>query len=315
VRFKYKLEGYDRDWEDAHERRVAYYTNISPGSYTFRVIASNNDGVWSTHDATIPIVIIPPFWRTWWFVSFCIFVIAAAAFLLYRRRVGQLKRARAAQEAFSKQLIESQENERKRIAAELHDSLGQDLLIIKNSAALGLKLLGEDTRTKEQIERISGTASQAIAEVRQIAYNLRPYHLDEIGLTQSLEELVERVASACPIKFTSAIDSIDDLCPKDAAINLYRIVQESLNNIVKHSEASEAKLLVRRNPREIEVVIEDNGKGFSPVSETARRPGFGMTGLAERARILGGTLSIHSLPDIGTTVKLILPLQDRNHEV
>jgi signal transduction histidine kinase/ligand-binding sensor domain-containing protein len=315
VRFKYKLEGYDQDWVDARERRVAYYTNISPGSYTFRVMASNNDGVWSTQDATIPIVIIPPFWRTWWFVSFCAFVIAAVAFLLYRRRVGQLKRARVAQEAFSKQLIDSQENERKRIAAELHDSLGQELLIIKNRAALGLKLLGDAGRTKEQIEQISGTATQAIAEVRQIAYNLRPYHLDEIGLTQSLEELVERVASACPIKFTSAIDNIDDIFPKDAAINLYRIVQESLNNIVKHSEANEANLLVKRNSREIEVLIEDNGKGFSTGSETARRRGFGMTGLAERARILGGTLSIHSLPDKGTTVKLNLPLQDGKHEV
>jgi signal transduction histidine kinase/ligand-binding sensor domain-containing protein len=315
VRFKYKLEGYDSDWVDARERRVAYYTNISPGSYTFKVMAANNDGVWSTQEATIPIVIIPPFWRTWWFVSFCVFVIAAAAFLLYRRRVGQLKRARAAQEAFSKQLIESQETERKRIAGELHDSLGQELLIIKNSAALGLKLLGDADRTKEQIEQISGTASQAIAEVRQIAYNLRPYHLDEIGLTQSLEELVERVAGACPIKFTCAIDSIDDICPKDAAINLYRIVQESLNNIVKHAEASEAKLLVRRNPREIEVLVEDNGKGFAPGSKTARRPGFGMTGLAERARILGGTLSIQSLPDKGTTVKLNIPVQDVDHEV
>lgn len=311
VRFRYKLEGYDKDWVDAHERRVVYYTNISPGSYTFRVMASNNDGVWSTEDATISIRIIPPFWRTWWFISFSVFAIAAAAFLLYRRRVGQLKRARAAQEAFSKQLIESQENERKRIAAELHDSLGQELLIIKNSAALGLKLLGDSDRTKEQMEQISGTASQAITEVRQIAYNLRPYHLDEIGLTQSLEELVERIASSCPIKFTSDIDSIDDLCPKDAAINLYRIVQESINNIVKHSEANEAKLLVRRNSREIEVLVEDNGKGFSPGSEKARRPGFGLTGLSERARILGGTLSINSLPGKGTTVKLNLPLQDK----
>ena len=314
VRFKYKLEGYDQDWVDARERRVAYYTNISPGNYTFRVMAANNDGVWSTQDAIISIIVIPPFWRTWWFISCMALAIAAAAFLLYRRRIGMLERARAAQEAFSKQLIESQETERKRIASELHDSLGQELLIIKNRAALGLKLIGDEDRTKEQIEQIAGTASQAISEVRQIAYNLRPYHLDEIGLTQSLEELIERVANACPIKFTSDIDNIDDLLSKEGAINLYRIVQEGLNNIVKHSEASEAKLLVKRNPREIEAVIKDNGKGFSLPGGTTRRPGFGLTGLSERARILGGTLSINSLPSKGTTVKLKLRVQGTDHE-
>lgn len=316
VRFRYKLEGYDRDWVDARERRVAYYTNIPPGSYAFRVMAANNDGVWSMRDATVRLVVVPPFWRTWWFTSFCALAVAAGASLLYRRRVGRLERARAAQEAFSKQLIESQENERQRIAAELHDSLGQDLLIIKNRAALGLRLLGDDDRTREQIEQIAGTASQAIMEVRQIAYNLRPYHLDEIGLTQSLEELVERVADASPIKFASGIDNINDLCPKDSAINLYRIVQEGLNNVVKHSGASEAKLLVRRNDGEVEVAIEDNGKGFAAASETTkRRAGFGLTGLSERARILGGTLTVESAPGRGTTVRFRLPVQDGHHEV
>jgi signal transduction histidine kinase len=241
-------------------------------------------------------------------------MVAAAAFLLYRRRVGQLERARAAQEAFSRRLIESQENERKRIAAELHDSLGQELLIIKNRAALGLKLLEDADRTREQIEQIAGTASQAIAGVRQIAYDLRPYHLDEIGLTQSLEELVERISSSCPVRFAARIDYIDDLCPNDSAINLYRIVQEGINNVVKHSGATGAKLLVSRSPREVEVLIVDDGRGFSPAGDAVRRPGFGLTGLSERARILGGTLSIDSAPGRGTTVRLRLPVQDGHHE-
>jgi signal transduction histidine kinase len=314
VRFRYRLEGYDRDWVDARERRVAYYTNISPGTYAFRVMAANNDGVWSTQDATIQVVVVPPFWRTWWFISLSVFAIAAIAFLLYRRRIGQLERAHAAQEAFSRRLIESQENERKRIAAELHDSLGQELLIIKNRAALGLKLLEDADRTREQIEQIAGTASQAIAGVRQIAYNLRPYHLDEIGLTQSLEELVERISGSCPVSFAARIDYIDDLCPKDSAINLYRIVQEGINNVVKHSGATEAKLLISRSPREVEVLIEDDGQGFNPAGDAARRPGFGLTGLAERARILGGTLSVDSAPGRGTVLKLRIPVRDGHHE-
>jgi signal transduction histidine kinase len=314
VRFKYKLEGYDRDWVDAKDRRVAYYTQVAPGAYTFRVMAANNDGVWSTRDATIRLTVVPPFWRTWWFIFFSAVALAAVAFVLYRRRVGKLERARVAQEAFSRQLIESQETERKRIAAELHDSLGQELLIIKNRAALGLKMLGDTSKTREQMEQIAGTASQAITEVRQIAYNLRPYHLDEIGLSQSLEELIERVADACPIRFRSEIENIDELLPKEAAINLYRIVQEGLNNIVKHSQASEARLTVKRSSRDLEVLIEDNGKGLSVANETNRSGGFGLTGLSERARIIGATLSISSLPDKGTTVKLNIRAQGRNHE-
>ena len=317
VRFKYKLEGYDSEWVDAGTRRVAYFTNVSPGKYTFRVMAANNDGVWSTHEATAQIIVIPPFWRTWWFMSLVVVAAATALFLLYRRRIKQLKRARSAQEAFSRQLIESQESERKRIAAELHDSLGQELLIIKNRAVLGLKLLNEDVRAREQIEQIAGTASQAITEVRQIAYNLRPYHLDEIGLTQSLEELIERVSNACPVKFTTSIDYIDDICPKDSSINLYRIVQEGVNNIIKHSEASEASLLVRRSSREIEVMIQDNGKGFDATANKSVRTqsGFGLNGLRERARILGGTLAIHSTPGKGTSLILSMRSQDGNHEV
>ncbi|HEX6187369.1 MAG TPA: two-component regulator propeller domain-containing protein [Pyrinomonadaceae bacterium] len=314
VRFKYKLEGYDRDWVDARERRVAYYTQVAPGSYTFKVMAANNDGVWSTPDAVVQVTVIPPFWRTWWFTFWVALIVAAIVLGLYQRRIRQLQRARRAQEEFSKQLIASQEGERKRIAGELHDSLGQELLIIKNRAALSLKLLGDTDRAKEQIEQIAGTASQAITEVRQIAYDLRPYHLDEIGLSQSLEELIERVGHAYPIEFTSHVDNIDGLFSNEAAINLYRIVQEGLNNIVKHSGATEAKLIVRQNSREIEMVIEDNGKGFSQTSSTGRRPGFGLTGLAERARILGGTLSISSLPDKGTTVKLNLRMRGTDHE-
>jgi len=314
VRFKYKLEGYDRDWVDAKDRRVAYYTQVAPGTYSFKVMAATNDGVWSTHDATVQLTVIPPYWRTWWFSILAGLGVLAGLFLLYKQRIRELERRRRTQEEFSHQLIASQEGERKRIAAELHDSLGQELLIIKNRAALSLKMLGDTDRAQEQIEQIAGTASQAITEVRQIAYNLRPYHLDEIGLSQSLEELIERVANAYPIKFTSHVDNIDDLFSNEAAINLYRIVQEGLNNIVKHSEASEARLLVRRNSREIEMVLEDNGKGFSQPGGTARRPGFGLTGLAERARILRGTLSISSLPDKGTTVKLDLRMRGTNHE-
>ena len=130
IKFRYKLTGLDDKWVEAGTRRAAYYPYLPPGEYTFTVIAANSDGVWNTQGATIKIIVHPPFWRTWWFMILVALGVVGVANLVYQRRVLLLKRAHATQEAFSRQLIESQERERKRIAAELHDSLGQNLLII-----------------------------------------------------------------------------------------------------------------------------------------------------------------------------------------
>lgn len=285
VKFKYKLAGLDEDWVDAGTRRTAYYAHLPPGTYSFRVAAANRDGIWNEVGATIQIVVVPPFWRTRWFMAGALFALALLAYGFYQRRISQLKRAHHAQARFSQQLIDSQEAERKRIAAELHDSLGQGLLIIKNRAALTRKLLDDPARSLEQIDQREDTAAQSIKEVRQIAYDLRPYQLDDIGLTQALKDLVKRVSESCPIKFNAKIDPIDDLYSVDAAINVYRILQESVNNIVKHSEASEAGVTITRDEGDVEMVIKDNGRGFTVNPEEAggARQGFGLTRLSERA--------------------------------
>lgn len=309
VKFKYQLVGLDDVWVDAGTRRTAYYAHLPPGTYSFRVLAANRDGIWNEQGATLQIVVVPPFWRTRWFIAAAITFVGLVALLLYRRRIAQLKRAHRAQERFSQRLIDSQEAERKRIAAELHDSLGQSLLLIKNRALLSQKVLDDPAKARQQIAQIEGAATQSIKEVRQIAYDLRPYQLDQIGLTQALEELVERVSGSGPVKLTAEVANVDDLYSADAAINLYRVLQEALNNIVKHSGASEASVTLKRNERTVEMEIRDNGKGF-PVESTDgkrnNRRGFGLTGLEERARMLGGKLSISSKPGEGTTVRLVM---------
>jgi signal transduction histidine kinase/ligand-binding sensor domain-containing protein len=312
MRFKYKLVGYDQDWVEARERRVAYYTNISPGTYTFRVMASNNDGVWSTQDATIRIVVIPPFWRTWWFLSLALLSFFAITFLAYRRRILKLKRANAAQQAFSRQLIESQESERKRIAAELHDSLGQQLLVIKNRALLALHTSESRAEAVGELNEISDAASQALDEVREIAYNLRPFQLDQLGLTKAIESMLKKVSHASGIGFSTMIDLIDDLYSKEAEINIYRIVQESANNIVRHSGATEAEVEIKRDAHGVVIRIHDNGKGFAqdPLISHQRGAGLGVAGISERARILGGKHQVRSAPGEGTTIIIKLGLQN-----
>jgi signal transduction histidine kinase/ligand-binding sensor domain-containing protein len=313
VQFKYRLAGLDDQWTNAGTRRTAYLSHLAPGEYHFQVIAANSDGVWNTGGATLRIIVVPPFYRTWWFMLVAVMMVATLLTLAYRRRILQLERARAAQETFSRQLLNSQERERKRIAAELHDSLGQSLVIIKNRAALSLSTPDDHHRAIEQLEEIDEAVGEAIDEVKEIAYNLRPFQLDRLGLTKAIEALLKQVGAAQPLRITSTIDGIDGIFSPESEINLYRIVQESLNNIVKHAAASEVNFVITRTTQIIEVKISDNGKGFAPQALPVAEPGrggFGLTGLAERARIVGGKLSIQSAPGQGTVISLKIDLKD-----
>src|SRR6185312_4132574 len=190
IRFKYQLRGFDRDWVEVGARRTAYYQHVPPGIYTFRVTAAMADGEWNVRPAEVLVDVLPAFHQTAWFRSLVLLIAASSLWLLWRYRIGQLERERASRQAFSRQLITSQENERKRIAAELHDSLGQRLVVIKNRALLLLRTregspeLGEAHR--EQVEEISSEVSEAVREVKEIAYDLRPYRLDRLGLTTAL---------------------------------------------------------------------------------------------------------------------------------
>jgi signal transduction histidine kinase/ligand-binding sensor domain-containing protein len=315
VKFKYKLEGLDGDWVDVGTRRTAYYAHLPPGNFTFKVIAANRDGIWTELPGSVAITMVPPFWRTTWFLGLVVLTMGALTYLYYRWRISQFERARKAQIEFARRLISSQEVERKRIAAELHDSLGQALLIIKNRAELSRRFLPEPQKALEQIEHIEATAAESIKEVRHIAYDLRPYQLDEIGLTQALKDLVRSVSSSCEVTIAASIAPIDDLYSVDEAINMYRIVQEALNNIVKHSGATKASVTLTRDDGHISLNIEDNGRGFNEEDQETsyERRGFGLTGLAERARILGAVLTIKSTPGHGTSVLLNCRIQDQGY--
>ena len=236
--------------------------------------------------------------------------VAGLALVVYKGRVSRLEKARGAQEAFSRQLISSQENERKRIAAELHDGLGQNLLIIKNRALIALNRK-DDTAAQTQLEEISSTVSHALEEVRSIARNLRPHQLDRLGLTQAIKSIVNNVSNSSAISFGSEIDPIDGLFSPEAEINLYRIVQEGVNNIVKHSGATEALVAIRREEQALQLIIQDNGSGFNSESAPdANGGGFGLTGISERARMVGGRASFHSAAGKGTTISVRLDLPD-----
>jgi signal transduction histidine kinase len=234
-------------------------------------------------------------------------MVATSLWLGWRYRLSQLERARAAQQAFSRQLIASQENERKRIAGELHDSLGQRLVIIKNLALLLLQTRtgasGLNGAQRERVEEISAEVSGAVREVKEIAYNLRPYRLDRLGLTTALRAMIETASAASSTTFSAEIENIDDVFPKELEINFYRIVQECVNNILKHSQAAQASIHIQGTKERLTLAVRDDGRGFAQNSAPpGSLGGFGLTGISERAQLLGGRAEIHSAPGQGTTV-------------
>ena len=314
IRFRYMLEGLDSHWIDAGSRRTAYYSHLPPGTYTFHVIADNSDGVWNTSGQSLPITVLAPFYRTWWFITIVALTVAALIALAVYYRISQLKRAQALQKAFSQQLIASQESERKRIASELHDSLGQRLLVINNL----LKIVqGKQNKgvvpSSETMEEISTEALLAIQETREISYNLRPFQLDRLGLTKAIEIVARTVSSASGIPVQCELDNIDDALPENLRINFYRIVQESLNNVMKHSQAAEVKIHVTRDDTRVVLTVRDNGIGFIPSNRPSKggKSGFGLTGMKERADSLGGTLRFRSFPAQGTTMVVEIPINNK----
>ena len=314
IKFRYKLDGLDQNWTEVGTQRAAFFTHLPPGDYAFKVSAANSDGVWNEAGASLNVQVLPPVYRTWWFLSLAVLVFAGILFGMYKRRTLYLTRRANEQQSFSRQLLESQERERQRIAVELHDSLGQDLLIIKNWAMIGLNQKKGSQEAQKQLAEISQTASEAIEEVREIAYNLRPYQIDELGLTKAIESMCARVSRASQISFDCRIDDLDDYFPKIEEINFYRIVQECVNNIVKHSEAAEAKIRIVRDGEGLRLSVEDNGKGFDFQKTKARMQNgehrsLGLVSLVERGRILGGTPVFESSAGHGTRITLHLQME------
>jgi len=305
LRFKYKLEGLDHDWIDAGTRRTAYFSHVPPGEYTFRVIAANSDGVWNAEGKTLRLTVLPPFYQTWWFFLMVAAALIIVVWLAFRYRVAQFRQRNEQQERFARELLASQEDERKRIAVELHDSLGQNLLVIKNRALLNATIT-TDEQGRERFNEFSDAVSQTLEEVRTIAHDLRPPHLDQLGLRTALVAMIEQVAESSTIRFEHEIGELDGLFSPGDEILLYRIVQECLSNIIKHSGATEAEIKATLRESRLALTIHDNGRGFTTNRNERRRAGLGLQSITERARILGEAPTIHSAPGRGTTIMLMV---------
>ncbi len=312
ITFRYKLDGVDRDWQQVGLRRTAYYTHLPPGDYAFHAAARNSDGFSSLQEARLEVIVVPPFYMRWWFLSMIAATVALIMTSLWQYRVQQLKQAQQRQQSFSRELIASQERERRRIAAELHDSLGQRLIIINNLALFLLRTKGKvhtEEDKRQTMEEISEEAAAAIDETRAISYALRPFQLDRLGLTRAIQALCTTVTRASEITVRTDLVNIDDVFTEDLRINVYRLVQEGLNNIVKHSGATTATVRVDRTGDIVVLTIQDDGRGIATKAQVPApsQGGFGMSGMRERITLLNGSFHVESSAGTGTLLRIQLP--------
>ena len=244
-----------------------------------------------------------PFYRRTWFyalVGFAFFSVIAA---LYLFRMRQLQAVNAARADFTRRLIDSQENERRRIALELHDSLGQSLVVIRNRALMSLNKPDEHQRMVDQMREISDASAAALQEARQIAHNLHPGQIEHLGLSAALTTLVESVQGGTSIKFETKIEQPRAAVSRDEAINIYRIAQESLSNLIKHSNADRAIVALFETNGRLYLRVEDNGHGVPGGTSD----GLGLKGIRERAQIINADLEIESTAGKGTRLTVSLP--------
>lgn len=204
--------------------------------------------------------------------------------------------------AFAKALIFAQEEERKRIARDLHDGIGQSLLLIKKQM---------ETTQETSIEN-QQMISQTLEEVRSISRDLHPFQLSKFGLTAALRDMLEKVERSANLFISTELDSVDNLLTEEAEINVFRTLQEALSNIVKHAEATAAKVSIRKQGSELHLEIQDNGKGFDHELAVVTRKSLGLRTMHERISAIGGKLAIENGVSGGTKILFSIPLNAEN---
>jgi signal transduction histidine kinase/sugar lactone lactonase YvrE len=301
VAIRYRLEGYDADWIDPGSRRQAFYTNLPPGKYRFRVIAANNEGVWNRKGAAVDFRIPPTFLQSGWFLALCIAIGALLLGLLYRLRVAQIsQRVRVG--------LEARLAERERIARELHDTLLQSVQgLILRFQSVANRIPATDP-SRAQLESALKRADEVVIDGRNRVRDLRTS--EGTGNLQAvLQEMVRAadVPAQIPVRFV-AEGAPRDLHPAVAA-EVALIAQEALFNTVRHAGASSAEIVLAFTPQQLSVTLRDDGVGIAPdVLADGRKHGhYGLVGMRERAERIGATVEIDSPSGGGTLVTLTLP--------
>jgi ligand-binding sensor domain-containing protein/signal transduction histidine kinase len=298
VHYRYMLEGFDRGWTEAGTRRTAYYTNIPPGKYTFRVQAANNDGLWNEQGTALPFELRPRFYQTVWFYLLLAAGTIGLVVLLLRRRL------RLAESEFRAVL-----GERNRIAREIHDTLAQGYVGISVQLEVLAQLLrmSKLEAAARHLDLTRGYVREGLADARQSIWALRSQDSGEATLPVKIRRLVE-AENGHELEAAFSIFGAYRPLPPGTEREILRVAQEAIHNVKKHAGAKRLVVQLEYGPARIALEVRDDGRGFAASDRPSSPQGhFGLTGMRERAAAIGGTLEVLSEPGSGTTVRLEAP--------
>ena len=307
VRFKYKVEGIDAGWIDAGTKRVATYDQVPPGAYRFRVIGCNNDGVWNETGAELAFIVQQFFWQTAWFraglAALLLLMVVLASYLVSTRRLQHQMR-----------LIEQQhamEQERSRIARDIHDDMGAQVTEILLLNDLARKHPRHTDEVEKHLRKQSEVAREVARSLDRIVWAVTPANDSLPRLANYLSEQVEMFLSSSAIR--CRLD-VPDALPNCFVLSEFRhnimlTVKESLNNVVKHAQATEVLFRLAVDAAGLAITLEDNGRGFAPLEVASR--GNGLQNMQKRIADIGGAFTLASTPGQGTRIAIRIPLQSQ----
>ncbi|MBI3191536.1 MAG: hypothetical protein HYZ36_02645 [Pedosphaera parvula] len=304
LRFRYNLEGFDQSWQEAGTRRAAYYTNVPPGHYIFRVAVASHEGISGSREASLPLTLHPPFWMTTWFRLLMGLAVLSLMALMVR-----FVSTRALQRRL--RLLEAQhalERERMRISKDMHDELGASLTRITLLSELAKRDLSDPEAMRKHLEKLSDSTRETAATMDEIVWAVNPKNdtLDRMAayILQHAQEFLSVAGLDCKFE-------VPDLLPGQSVSaevrhHIFLAIKETLNNIVKHSNATAVRITLRYAPPALEIVVHDNGRGFTDRDVTLFSDG--LTNMQKRMEEVQGKVRLVSAPGQGTSVSLSVNL-------
>jgi ligand-binding sensor domain-containing protein/signal transduction histidine kinase len=287
--FKYKLEGADTTWSEAAPVRAAHYLNLTPGHYQFRVLASNNDGVWNETGASLALVLQPHYWQTWWFKGVVLAGVSGALTLWYRSRVARLREI---------------ERLRVEIAANLHDDVGARLTKVGMITEFVDQQTTPRDRLKPHVEAILRTTREVIQAMDEIVWTINPRNdtLDHLAnyIFQYAQEYFQNTNLRCRLDLPAHLPDL--VISTEVRHNVFMAVKEALNNVLKHAGAAEVRVSLAVTDSTMIITIADDGRGFA--ADQARAAGNGLQNMRQRLQSLGGRFHLETKPGAGTIIRM-----------
>jgi signal transduction histidine kinase/ligand-binding sensor domain-containing protein len=314
VLFKYRLDGIDKTWVDAGAKRTAFYSRLPAGTYRFRVIACNNDGVWNADGASLAFTVAPFFWQTWWFTLSCILAALTAVALIAR----YLTRRRLQRQIEQMERQHEIERERSRIAQDIHDDVGASLSRIAMLSQPARADLAAPERTTALLARIYTTAREVTRSLDEIVWAVDPRHDTLDSLADYMGKFAQNFLAAANVRCRLDLPVEVPAWPLTAETrhNLFLAFKEALNNAIKHAAASEVRISLGLRPDAFVLVVKDNGRGFNPTQAGSAEPnriagGNGLANMKRRLARIGGRCDLSTEEGAGTTVSFVVGIAGR----